>query len=142
MQHASVESIRNVCLLQCVLHPQVQKLQCMCPVDFHGIYQLDERRRDAVIALGIFLVESQLQHKETIVPYLLRLLKGLHKVQWIEESTGRKAKVVGIRRALGKTEVKSEPGSKMNDYLLSQISTRLSSYENDLNFQMSAFLDP
>ncbi|XP_058888747.1 phosphatidylinositol 4-kinase alpha isoform X1 [Acipenser ruthenus] len=71
---------------------KVQKLQCMCPVDFHGIYQLDERRRDAVIALGIFLVESQLQHKETIVPYLLRLLKGLHKVQWIEESTGRKAK--------------------------------------------------
>ncbi|MGH0171568.1 UNVERIFIED_CONTAM: hypothetical protein FKN15_015578 [Acipenser sinensis] len=71
---------------------KVQKLQCMCPVDFHGIYQLDERRRDAVIALGIFLVESQLQHKETIVPYLLRLLKGLHKVQWIEESTGRKGK--------------------------------------------------
>ncbi|MGH0131814.1 UNVERIFIED_CONTAM: hypothetical protein FKN15_055941 [Acipenser sinensis] len=26
--------------------------------------------------------------------------------------------MVGIRRALGKIEVKSEPGSKMNDYLL------------------------
>ncbi|XP_039627473.1 phosphatidylinositol 4-kinase, catalytic, alpha b isoform X3 [Polypterus senegalus] len=71
---------------------KVQKLLCMSPVDFHGIFQLDERRRDAVIALGIFLVESDLQHKEVIVPYLLRLLKGLHKVQWIEESTGRRVK--------------------------------------------------
>ncbi|XP_078523991.1 phosphatidylinositol 4-kinase alpha isoform X1 [Lissotriton helveticus] len=73
---------------------KVQKLQCMCPVDFHGIFQLDERRRDAVIALGIFLVESDLQHKENMVPYLLRLLKGLPKVQWIEESMSRKTRGV------------------------------------------------
>uniref|UniRef100_A0A8C3CUA0 1-phosphatidylinositol 4-kinase n=1 Tax=Cairina moschata TaxID=8855 RepID=A0A8C3CUA0_CAIMO len=71
---------------------KVQKLLCMCPVDFHGIFQLDERRRDAVIALGIFLIESDLQHKDNVVPYLLRLLKGLPKVQWIEESNARKGR--------------------------------------------------
>uniref|UniRef100_A0A3Q3WCT9 Phosphatidylinositol 4-kinase, catalytic, alpha b n=1 Tax=Mola mola TaxID=94237 RepID=A0A3Q3WCT9_MOLML len=71
---------------------KVQKLKCMCPVDFRGVYQLDERRRNAVIALGIFLVESNLQHKDVIVPYLLGLLKGLPKVQWIEESSERKGR--------------------------------------------------
>ncbi|GCB81999.1 hypothetical protein scyTo_0022263, partial [Scyliorhinus torazame] len=70
----------------------VEKLLCMSPVDFHGIFQLDERRRDAVIALGVFLTESNLQHKETVVPYLLRLLKGLPKVQWIEDSSGKKSR--------------------------------------------------
>nr|KAF6282623.1 phosphatidylinositol 4-kinase alpha [Myotis myotis] len=73
---------------------KVQKLLCMCPVDFHGIFQLDERRRDAVIALGIFLIESDLQHKDSVVPYLLRLLKGLPKVYWVEESTARKGRGV------------------------------------------------
>uniref|UniRef100_A0A803TJQ1 Phosphatidylinositol 4-kinase alpha n=1 Tax=Anolis carolinensis TaxID=28377 RepID=A0A803TJQ1_ANOCA len=71
---------------------KVQKLLCMCPVDIHGVYQLDERRRDAVLALGIFLIESDLQHKDTLVPYLLRLLRGIPKVQWIEESNSRKSR--------------------------------------------------
>lgn len=59
---------------------QVQKLLCMCPVDFHGIFQLDERRRDAVIALGIFLIESDLQ-----VFFPLRLPIYLRR-SWINSS--------------------------------------------------------
>lgn len=33
-----------------------------------------------------------LKHKDSVVPYLLRLLKGLPKVYWVEESTARKGR--------------------------------------------------
>lgn len=58
----------------------------MCPMETqNGGISINCRQQDAVIALGIYFLESRLQHKEKILKYLLHLAKLLEKATWPDE---------------------------------------------------------
>ncbi|XP_071946499.1 phosphatidylinositol 4-kinase alpha-like isoform X2 [Antedon mediterranea] len=68
---------------------KVEQLMNMCPQPVSigtNICRLDSRRQEAVIALGIYFLESNLQFKDKILQYLLSLLAGLPNALWIEQS--------------------------------------------------------
>lgn len=51
-----------------------------------NVFVLDTQGQDTVIALGIYLIESGFNSKQLVVPYLLKILKGLVKVVWMQDN--------------------------------------------------------
>ncbi|GFO06729.1 phosphatidylinositol 4-kinase alpha-like, partial [Plakobranchus ocellatus] len=69
---------------------QVSRLMSMCPNhnNFLGALVLDGRGQSAIIALGVYLLESGLQHHDVILKYLLMILEKMPNSEWVDGPKG------------------------------------------------------
>ncbi|XP_045467840.1 phosphatidylinositol 4-kinase alpha [Harmonia axyridis] len=86
--HRTVHELaQSLAAIKNVSWEKVQPLFSLCPTEnSSGGITISTRNQDAVIALGIFLLESGLQHKNRILPYLLNIAKLIEKANWSDEN--------------------------------------------------------
>lgn len=103
---------------------QVNLLFSHCPREnAAGVFCLDSKAQDGVLALGIYFLESGCQHDEKIVPYLIKLVKALPKVVWIDD--------VVIKHQAGKIPA-AERFTFCINTLLSDIAVHLPHYKDEI----------
>ncbi|KXJ09268.1 Phosphatidylinositol 4-kinase alpha [Exaiptasia diaphana] len=88
---SSAETLRHLACSLAALNPapwpKVKKMSRLCPgrpktpTDY---YTLDQRSQEAILALGLYELQSNLQYKSKIMPYLIDVLKNLPAAKWIE----------------------------------------------------------
>lgn len=53
--------------------------------DDSGIFSLDHRAFDVIVAIGVYVCESGFQQIRVVLPYLLDLIRGLHTCILLDE---------------------------------------------------------
>ena len=57
-----------------------------CPQpDDHGVFSLNTKHQEAILALGIFYLESGFRHEDRILEYLITLVRGLGTASFPDE---------------------------------------------------------
>ncbi|BFZ04518.1 hypothetical protein BsWGS_07556 [Bradybaena similaris] len=81
---------RSLAAIKATPWEQVERLMALCPVlhDLLGTLRLDCRGQNAIIALGVYLLESGLQHSSAILDYLLKVLEKMPTAQWVDGPRG------------------------------------------------------